>query len=177
MGNRASYSATAFRAAYPGATFDRARSDAYTFGASPGGSYTAWVLLTLTGHTTTQRLLGDADGGVNHHVGFISTEAIRIFQTVVASSAETGITTAMIRWSYNSTSGQVRISVNNAAETVVAATAGNAPAMDTLGASGAAPISMVLNELVIATDVYATGSTEATAMASYFSANAAAGLY
>jgi hypothetical protein len=177
MGNRASYSATAFRGAYPGFTFDRARSDAYTFGASPGGSYTAWALLTLTAHTSNQRLLSDADAGVNHFVFFTSTEAMRINSATSYTTTTTGIATAMIRWSYNSADGAVTVSINNAADLTGTITSGISPAMDTLGAAAATPISMVLSELVIATAVYAGGSTEATAMAAYFAAGAAAGLW
>ncbi len=170
--------ATSFRGTYPGLSFDRTRGDAYVFGASPGGSYTAWALLQLTAHTNNQRLLSDADAGVNHFAFFTSTEAFRINSATSFTTAATGLTAAMLlRWSYNSADGAVRVSVNNGADETGTITAGLSPAMDTLGAAAGLPITMVLHELVVATAVYAGGSSEATAMASYFASGAAAGLF
>jgi hypothetical protein len=168
---QAAYSATGFRGAEPGFTFDRTRGDTYTFGASPGSSYTAWTVMQLTAHTVSQRLLSDADAGVPHFCFFTSTEAFRINSTTSYTTTTTGLTAAMLlRWSYNSADGAVRVSINNAADLTGTITAGVSPAMDVLGSDPAAtaPISMVLAELAIDRAVHVGGSGVATSMAAYF---------
>jgi hypothetical protein len=165
---QAAYSATGFRGAEPGFTFDRTRGDFYTLGASPGSSYTAWAVMQLTAHTANQRFMSDADDGVGHFCFFTTTEAFRVNMATSITSTATALTSPMLlRWSYNSATGEVRISINNGADQVGAGTAGLAPAMDVLGANDALPISMVLAELAIDRAVHIGGSGVATSMASY----------
>lgn len=162
MGNRPAYSATGLLSK-PTLSFDRSRTDNYAFTALPSETYTMWAVLSLTAHTSAQRLLEST--GVLHHIRFSSGENPMVnAATGVTHSTAIVATPFLLRVSYRSDNDLVRIALNNAASESGTATSGVAPAFTNLGGAAATPITALISEVVIVPGEYLDASDEVTAM-------------
>jgi hypothetical protein len=164
--NKPAYNATGLLSK-PSAGFVRARPDSLTFTALPSQTYTAWFVLSVTAHSSGQRILA-SNTGTAHHLQFDASERPQI-STATAfnhTGAFSGVP-CLVRYSWRSTDLLARIAVNATAEQTATLTSSVAPIFNMLGGA-TAPITMELAEWFVAPGEFTDASAEVPLMRTYF---------
>jgi hypothetical protein len=159
----------------PSASFDRTRDtnegDHLTFNASlaPGGSYTLWMVLAVTAHTSVQRVL--RSNPATHQIawnaseapGFDSSSGGDVFHTTTAVTSP-----VLARFTFTVTTGAVAVALGDDAQVTGTIGTTTNPTFVTLGGVTTNPVTMQWSAGLLVTGVYGDAAAETLAVQSYF---------